>query len=276
MDKKHLRLVAPSFTVTLDVLQNRIEQLRSAGFRVFDIEPFTDNIVARSKALTDALCDQQCDNVLCVRGGYGASDLLPHIPYQRLSAPKRLIGYSDISAISSALWTKRQFVSINAPMPIADGWQDNDSSVMQTLFAIMRGELNSGQIVIDRPVTEPRQGTLFGGCFSVLTNLIGTSYFPKSLAGYILFFEDVGENIGRLIRYLNQWQYSDMLHGVQAMILGRFNNLSGSMAQLTQEFKNRVDCPVYCTEAFGHSDPLSPLPIGGHGQLLENKLHWQI
>ena len=273
---KHLRLVAPSFTVTLDVLQNRIKQLRGAGFRVFASEPFVDSIDARSKALTEALCDQHCDNVLCVRGGYGASDLLSHIPYQQLSAPKRLIGYSDISAISSALWVHRQFVSINAPMPVADGWQDNDSSVMQTLFAIMHGELNTGHIIVDRPVSEPRQGTLFGGCFSVLTNLIGTSYFPKSLAGYILFFEDTDENIGRLTRYLNQWRYSGMLHGVQAIILGRFNNLSGEMAQLTQEFSNRVDCPVYRTEAFGHSEPLSPLPIGGHGQLLENKLRWQI
>lgn len=273
---KHLRLVAPSFTVTIDVLQGRIEQLRSAGFRVFDVEPLGDNIAARSRALTDALCDRQCDNVLCVRGGYGASDLLPHIPYQQLLPPKRLIGYSDISAISSALWTQRQFVSINAPMPVADGWQDNDSSIMQTLFAIMRGELNSGQIVVDRQVAEPRQGTLFGGCFSVLTNLIGTSYFPKSLAGYILFFEDVGENVGRLVRYLNQWQYSGMLRGVQAMILGRFDKLSGGMAQLMREFCNRVDCPVYCTEEFGHGDPLSPLPIGGYGYLSANKLRWQI
>ena len=273
---KHLRLVAPSFTVTTDVLQSRIAQLRSAGFRVFASEPFSDDIATRSRTLTEALCDQQCDNVLCVRGGYGASDLLPHIPYQRLVAPKRLLGYSDISAISSALWTRRQFVSINAPMPVADGWQDNDSSIMKTLFAIMRGELNSGQIVIDRAVIEPRQGTLFGGCFSVLTNLIGTPYFPKSLAGYILFFEDVSENIGRLVRYLNQWRYSGMLDGVQAVILGRFNELSGDMAQLSHEFSNRLDCPVYCTEEFGHSEPLSPLPIGGHGQLLENKLSWQI
>lgn len=273
---KHLRLVAPSFTVATDVLQSRVEQLRSAGFRVFAVEPFADDIATRSKSLVDALCDRHCDNVLCVRGGYGASDLLPHIPYQRLSPPKRLIGYSDISAISSALWTQRQFVSINAPMPVADGWQDNDSSVMQILFAIMRGELKSGQIVIDRQVAEPRQGPLFGGCFSVLTNLIGTSYFPRSLAGYILFFEDIGENIGRLVRYLNQWQYSGMLRGVQAMVLGRFDGLSAGMGQLTQEFSERVACPVYRTEEFGHSEPLSPLPVGGYGQLSENKLRWQI
>ena len=273
---RYLRLVAPSFTVAIDVLQSRVEQLRKAGFRVLDVEPFADDIAARSRVLIEALCDRHCDNVLCVRGGYGASDLLPSIPYQQLTTPKRLIGYSDISAISSALWTRRQFVSINAPMPVADGWQDNDSPIMQSLFAIMRGELTAGQIAIDRRVVKPRQGTLFGGCFSVLTNLIGTSYFPKSLAGYILFFEDVGENIGRLVRYLNQWQYSGMLHGVQAIILGRFNNLSGSMTQLTKEFSNRLDCPVYRTEEFGHSEPLSPLPIGGYGQLSENKLCWQI
>lgn len=272
-------MVAPAFDVPHHELEGRLQQLRACGFVVSPAPPlFTDN-AARRTHLIAALCAGDDADILCVRGGYGTSDLLPCIPYGQLQHAKRIIGYSDISALHSALWTRCGFVGISAAMPGSSAWGDMQSAAMQTLLGIMRGEVSCGQVAVealadygDREVS----GTLFGGCFSVLTNLLATDYFPRTLAGHILFFEDINESMWRLLRYLNQWRYSGILQGVRAIVLGRFEQFEGSLTRLHAEWRTRVDCPVYTTADFGHSVPLTPLPVGGWGKISKGSLFWKL
>lgn len=269
-------MVAPAFAVPEVELQPRVQQLRACGLQVSAVPPvFADN-EAKGMHLIAALQAEDSADILCVRGGYGTSDLLPRIPYQHLRQAKRVIGFSDISALHSALWTRCGFVGISAAMPGSAAWGDLSSVAMRTLLGIMRGTVNEGEVAIKAlgETGDIITGTLFGGCFSVLTNLLATPYLPRSLAGYILFFEDVNESVWKLLRYLNQWRFSGMLEGVQAIILGRFEHLEGELARLHAEWQARVACPVYTTCDFGHSAPLSPLPIGGQGIIRGESLTW--
>ena len=272
-------MVAPAFTVPETVLQPRAQQLRACGFDVSPVPPYLADNQAKGDHLNASLCAADAANILCVRGGYGTADLLPRIPYTQLQRTTRVIGYSDISALHSALWTRCGLVGISAAMPGSAAWDNLHSSAMQTLLGIMRGTVSSGKLAITaigQPAKAELTGTLFGGCFSVLTNLLATPYLPRSLAGYILFFEDINENVGKLLRYLNQWRFSGMLDGVQAIVLGRFEQLEGKLEQLHAEWLARVDCPVYTTVDFGHSAPLSPLPVGGRGIIRSGSLFWQL
>ena len=181
------------------------------------------SVQARVVALVAALTDPECENLICVRGGFGTSDLLPYIPYEDLAVHKRVVGYSDISALLSALWTKNRFVGISGPMPWAVTWRIHTEE-MRILLGVMSGDITTGNLPVK---LQPRkniphidkasigvtgiEGTLYGGDISVLTNLIGTPYMPESLDGYILFFEGLYENTYRVIRYLNQWQQSACL-----------------------------------------------------------------
>lgn len=121
-------------------------------------------------------------------------------------------------------------------MPGSAAWGDIHSAAMRTLLDIMRGTCREGGMAVealDDYGTREIEGTLFGGCFSVLTNLLATPYLPRSLAGYILFFEDINESVWKLLRYLNQWRFSGMLDGVQAIVLGRFEQLDGDQSAQT-------------------------------------------
>ena len=272
-------MVAPAFAVPEAELRGRMQQLRACGIAVSAAPPVFTDTEAKGKHLIAALCADDAADILCVRGGYGTSDLLPDIPYQRLPSTKRVIGFSDISALHSALWTRCGFVGINAAMPGSAAWGGLDSEAMRTLLGIMQGTCSQGTLAVEACSAHDTQaitGTLFGGCFSVLTNLLATPYLPRTLAGYILFFEDVNESVWKLLRYLNQWRFSGMLDGVQAIVLGRFERLEGNLARLHEEWQSRVACPVYTTNAFGHSAPISPLPIGGRGVISGGKLVWTL
>ena len=272
-------MVAPAFAVPEVELHDRVQQLRACGIDVSAAPPVFADAEAKGEHLIGALRDDDTADILCVRGGYGTSDLLPHIPYQCLSRAKRVIGFSDISALHSALWTRCGFVGINAAMPGSAAWGDVASKAMCTLLGIMQGTCSKGELAVaalGNHSTKASEGTLFGGCFSVLTNLLATPYLPRSLAGYILFFEDVNESVWRLLRYLNQWRFSGMLENVQAIVLGRFERLEGDLTRLHAEWQARVACPVYTTDDFGHSAPLSPLPIGGRGVISGGKLVWNL
>ena len=273
-----VKLIAPGFIVPMWKLTGRIARLRADGFEVSTSFPTSRSLDDRQRALNEALIDPDCENLVCARGGYGTSDLLPNIPYDQLDTHKRVIGYSDISSLLSALWTQKGFVGISGPMPGAVTWH-RGSEEMRVLLGVMDGTMTTGQIPVQQLSGNHQtiiEGTLYGGDMSVLTNLIATPYMPESLAGYIVFFEALKENNYRLIRFLNQWQQSGMLDGVQAIILGRFDGLGGNLAYLHKQIVARVDCPVFTTKAFGHRRPLYPLPVGGHGKIEDGTLSWQI
>lgn len=278
--KPAVKIIAPGFSVPHWKLAGRVEHLKASGFQVSLAQPPNHSIEARKQALIEALTDPDCINLVCARGGFGTSDLLPYIPYAELDNPKRVIGYSDISALLSALWAQRGIIGISGPMPGAVTWRTG-SEEMRVLLGIMDGTVTTGNIPVRRQKNSNTdnsivEGTLFGGDMSVLTNLIGTPYMPASLDGYILFFEAYGESAYRLLRYLNQWQQSGMLDGVHAIVLGRFDKLGGVQASLYRRFAARVSCPVFTTSTFGHRYPLYPIPVGGHGKITNGKLIWQL
>ena len=264
--------------------QRNIKILREQGYDVRLSIPANTRMEERERALLHALLDKDgvaCENYVCLRGGFGSSDLLDLIPYDDIiGTNKRVFGYSDVTSIQSALWTKSNLISFHAPMIATGTWRSLSSPEMQTMMGVMNGTVTAGIIPLlpHDNGDEAIEGILYGGTFSVLTNLISTPYMPDSLDGYILFIEDTGESHHRLIRYFNQWKQSGKLDGVRAIILGNFGKFSNKQRKwLRQAFEKRTpDIPIFESNAFGHSSPLNPVPIGGKAKISANTLHWRI
>jgi len=301
-----LRIIRPSSREQTDLLPERIVELRKLGFRILHDELAQDpswaysaaSIPHRTEALTSALTERSSTAIVCARGGYGASDLLPHLPWDKLRTasrdgkltPKLLVGFSDISALHSALWRQLGWVGLHAPMPATSLWRkDGENKDIEALLECLSGAKFGGDIPVKRVPDggknapegkQPRiEGRLFGGCFSVLTNLIGTPYLPPDLGGYILFFEDIGEHPGRLMRFLNQWLQAGMLRGVRAVVLGSLTQLAPAIPDnadfVYAEFAKRLECPVFCTSAFGHVSPNFPIGVGVEAWVAGDTLSWK-
>jgi muramoyltetrapeptide carboxypeptidase len=209
--------------------------------------------------------------IYCGRGGYGASDLLSLIDFRTIKA-KALIGYSDACSLFSYFYTKKVSTElIHAPMPFTPQYQPEDyHSVLEVLK-------NTSQyahklIPLNQNPNPKISGLIFGGCFSVLTCLIGTPFFPD-LTNHILLFEDVNENEGRLFRMLNQWIYSKVLLNVKAIIWG---DLCVGTDEL--ELKKRLsqhlgkNIPCFSADFFGHGNKNLPFKLSTHAIIQENTL----
>ncbi len=307
MTKKHTVTSTASTTITIrvvrtssreqqDLLPGKLAEFERAGFRVIfedlPADPEWAYVSApaelRAELLSTALLENESSVVMCARGGYGASDLLPLLPWDLLrkksAAPKLLIGFSDTSALHSALWQQLGWVGIHGPMPATSLWPEGAienpavAPDIGRLLDLIRGNIHGSSVNLqyvpsgNRPRPVEVDGWLFGGCFSVLTNLIGTPYLPSSFDGAILFFEDIGEHPARLARFLNQWQQAGLLNGVRAIVWGTFTQLGQNIPDCSDfvysELAKRVsEIPCYRSREFGHVAPNWPLGIGARAKV---------
>lgn len=292
-----IRIVRPSSRETSDLLASRLLELKAAGFdvRYEDIPrdstwTYTSGTAeVRATALQSALLERGVSFVWAARGGYGASDLLPRIDWGTLSGypEKVLIGFSDISALHAALYAKLGWRGWHAPMPATSLWRQAGDADIDELLNFLRLWCQESEIkgeIVCSPVfrvePKPIDGRLFGGCFSVLTGLIGTPYFP-SLEDHILFIEDVDESPARLMRYLNQWIQSGVLRGVKALVIGSLKdlgeNIPDSAPYVLQEMARRLaPMPVFHSSSFGHVSPNFTLPIGADACISRGRLVWRL
>lgn len=300
-----VRLIRPSSRELENILSSRVGSLRSKNLSIrFDDLPSDPNwaytsstILDRAVALSDALVEGDTDFVMAARGGYGASDLLPLLPWAQLknATPKFLIGFSDISALHSALYSRLGWPSIHGPMPITSLWNKNTSLDTDELLALMGSikKLSSGSGTLpvslvsspepSLPNLPPLNGPLFGGCFSVLTGLIGTPYFPRTLKDHIIFIEDIDEHPGRLMRALNQWILGDCFRGAKALVVGYLRSMGEKIPDNASFVLNRIasrvaPLPVFHTPLFGHTSPNFPVVIGATAMItpLATGLPWNL
>ena len=71
---------------------------------------------ARARDVTSLFADDDVDIVQMLRGGYGASQVLPHLDYDVIAAnPKPLVGYSDVTALHVAIRQRTGLVTFYGP-----------------------------------------------------------------------------------------------------------------------------------------------------------------
>lgn len=288
MAKVKIQLISPSSSSKPELLSKALKTLKTKGFECSYTKPkpqISFELLAaehseRLRELERALSADEPGIILCTRGGYGASGLLEDLDWASIqrSPEKLLVGFSDITALQSALFTKLSWKSLHAPMPGSSLWGLNSEKDLEQLFEIFkdhkkaRGTLEL-KTLFEKP--SPKEGTwLFGGCMSVLSNLLGSRYFPESLENAFLFLEDVGENPGRILRTLTHFLLTGKLHQLAGIVFGNFGEENSALLSVLNECKNRIPCSVYLSQSFGHVSPNFPLGIGAKAKLNGHILKW--
>ncbi len=221
----------------------------------------------RLRELLDAIDDPSVDAILCARGGFGATRILPEIPEPRIAeANKMIVGFCAITALH-ALWKKAGVPSVHAPMVAALGrssesvkadWVDTlehpDKSRSWNLNAFNCGE------------SREAKGTLTGGNLAVLGALNGTPYCPD-LDDSILFIEDVGERPYRIDRMLTTLSQSGWFDQINGLIIGSFTEGEPgpdgvSIDDVMRRHFDDAPFPVLAGFSAGHIDDNVPLPFG--------------
>src|SRR6266853_1856537 len=118
-------LVAPSSAPNEpERIRFAAETIESLGFRVRPGAHLRDrdgylagSDADRARDINAMFADDAVDAIWCVRGGYGASRLLPALDYELMRRkPKALIGYSDITALHMAIQRHVGLVTFHGPV----------------------------------------------------------------------------------------------------------------------------------------------------------------
>ncbi|VVN05483.1 putative murein peptide carboxypeptidase [Pseudomonas fluorescens] len=222
-----------------------------------------------------AFADPQVDAILCMRGGYGSMRLLDQIDFELIARnPKALIGYSDITALHTAINRYCGLVSFHGGMLNADLLGGKLEPTVSSLLRQLRGEVGQGDALVHPhayPLTTVlpgvASGRLLGGNLSMLGATLST-LGEIDTDGAILFIEDVNEPLYRVDRLLTQLRLAGKLRGVRGVLVGDFAGITvAAMTPLLQDIFAPLGVPVLAGWRSGHCDPNLCLPLGAQVRL---------
>lgn len=283
-------LVAPSgYCLNQEAAYRGVQRLQEAGHQVLhqEVIPRRQQRFAGTEheRLNDinqlATLDGANRIVMAVRGGYGASRLLPHIDWQALAARQRqnpliICGHSDFTAIQMGLLAKGSIITFSGPMLAGNfGAETMDPFTEHHFWQA----LHNPEFTLEWQGEGPdcrTQGTLWGGNLAMITSLIGTPWLPQ-IANGILVLEDINEHPFRVERMLLQLLNSGILANQRAIVLGSFTGAQPNdydagydLPQVRDYLRAQLDVPLISGLDFGHEQRTVTLPLGANALLVNN------
>jgi muramoyltetrapeptide carboxypeptidase LdcA involved in peptidoglycan recycling len=255
----------------------------------------SSSIASRTADIQDAFADPRVKGILSAIGGYNSNQLLRYLDYDLIRAnPKILCGYSDITALSTAITVKTGLVTYSGPhfstfgmekgleytteyfrkCLVDDGpfevtaspeWSDDPWYRDQLNRNILPNEgfqvVNEGQA----------EGTLLGGNLCTLNLLQGSEYMPSLVDSILLVEDDDESNPPTIDRDLQSLIHQPGFEKVRGLVIGRFQHKTGmDPDRLVKIIRGKAELshiPVAVNANFGHTTPQFTFPIGGKGRL---------
>jgi muramoyltetrapeptide carboxypeptidase len=284
-------IIAPSSGIDQADLDKSLQNMADLGFKtklgksVSKVNGFlagTDK--ERLEDLHWAFADKTIDAVWCIRGGYGATRFLPQIDFKLIKKnPKIFIGYSDITALHTAIYQNCGLVTFHGPVAASTYSDYAKKHVVNTLMnpsAPYKIELSPDNVAKEaiafktEVITKGKaKGKLIGGNLSLLTAMSGTPYGLRETKGKLLFIEDVGEKPYRLDRMFVQLKQSINLRELAGIALGVFaecdapDDKSQNVLDVVKDQLGNLGIPVIYGLSFGHIRDQFTLPIGIEAEL---------
>jgi muramoyltetrapeptide carboxypeptidase len=265
----------------------------------------SSSIKERIEDLHEAFSDNKVKGIFTAIGGNNSNQLLKHIDYELITNnPKIICGFSDITALSNAIYTKTGLVIYSGPHYSTFGmkkgieytidyfkkclfddkpfvvkpsteWSDDMWFIDQKNRIFYK---NEGYRIINKGTAN---GIIIGGNLCTLNLLQGTEYMPD-LTNTILFIEDdeltFPENFDRDLQSLIHQPNFDKIQGI---VFGRFQLASKMTEELFLKIIHSKEelssIPIVSNVDFGHTTPQITFPIGGHANItLTDKIEIRI
>lgn len=290
-------IVSPSSAIfETEPYEIAVETFQAMGLKV-KLGQFVDNRYGhlagtdeeRAGELNEMFKDPNIQAIIALRGGSGAARILDKLDYEAIAAnPKIFVGYSDITALHMAIYTKTGLVTFHAPLAVSTWNSFNYPIFRKILFDgeafLFKNPSEKGSALT---VTRNRirtihpgvaTGELLGGNLSVLTGIMGSPYFPSQWNEKILYLEDVGEQIYAVDRMMSQLQLGGVLEKISGFVFGKCTDCKpgGGYGSLTLEevidhYIKPLKIPAYSGAMIGHIDDNSTIPNGLKARIDANK-----
>ena len=222
--------------------------------------------------------DSGVRGVFCVRGGYGSAQLLDRIDYALIrDHPKVFLGYSDITALHTAIGQRTGLVTFHGPVSLSHLTEWSQQHLRAALFAgdpigAVTNPPESNPLRASHTMRTVRggraAGALAGGNLTLLSTTLGTPYAIET-AGRILLIEDIGEDIYRIDRMLTQLRLAGKLQSAAGIVVGECKDCpppgrdsAFSLGEVIDNLLGDLGIPVLYGLSFGHTADQVTLPLG--------------
>lgn len=220
--------------------------------------------------INSMFADQSVKAIMAQTGGYSALTVLEYLDYGLITEnPKPFIGMSDVTNFHMAFFTKCNMVGFH----MDDVLHFNKEFFLKFLTA-------SKAPGIIKPLTEWEEwkmgrakGHLIGGNLHLLCSLIGTPYFPplEVFDNAIFFWEEVGEPLNNIARYLTQLKYLGIFERISGMLVGKITYtkpmrekeiVEPTLKEMVLDLLEQYNFPIMANMDFGHFTFNIPMPVG--------------
>lgn len=312
----HIRVIAPVRSMSIigeeckTIAINRFQGVGlkiSFGKHVDEIDEFNSSSVeSRIEDLHEAFSDKSVDAVFTVIGGYNSNQLLQYIDYDLIAKnPKIICGFSDVTVLANAITVKTGMITYLGPHFSSWGMKLGfeysleyfiKSCMEDKSFSVLpSNEWSDDAWFADQEKREfikndgfwlmnPGHGVgrIVGGHVRCLNLLQGTEYWPGLNDSILVLEEDEEINPPLFDRQLQSLIHQTDFHGVQGILIGRFQKKTKMTRDLLQKIistkKELKNIPVIASLDIGHTTPQMITPIGGSIEMFadQNNLNIKI
>jgi muramoyltetrapeptide carboxypeptidase len=285
-------------------LRRGIDYLKGLGYTVkigknaMKVHEYSaGTIEERVQDIHEMFSDKTIKAIICTIGGYTSNSLLDYLEFKLIKRnPKIFIGYSDITALHCAIFSKTRLVTFYGPMvmPQLGEFPSPFSYTIENMMNILSSKpvrtlMASSEYTYEylpwerihsrrrkliknqgwKTLKEGKaEGRLIGGHLGTLEALTETEYFPDFRSS-ILFFEETESSTPVTERALTHLRQIGILDQIKGMIVGRTNpneyrviSDNYDINKVIHETTKEYDFPIICDMDFGHTDPMLTLPVG--------------
>lgn len=302
------RVIAPSKGMNIIDKQVQIiaiNRLSNMGYNVtfskniyqYDKDYNCASIEQRVYDLHNAFSDNNVKGILTVIGGYNVNQILKYIDYELIKRnPKFICGFSDITALLNAIYTKTGLITFYGPhfssFGMLNGFEYTEryfkKAIESKSYKVLPSDTYSDDIWYKNQYKRcylknegfkainygKATGIILGGNLCTFNLLQGTEYMPIA-DKVILFLEDDAESgnnfLNEFDRNLESLIQTNFFENVCGIVIGRTqleskmdDNKWRKMLLNKKELKN---IPIVINADFGHTTPIFTFPIGGRCKL---------
>ena len=241
---------------------------------------FSGDDAERLRWFESVVDDPAIGIAMALRGGYGATRLLPSIDFDAMAASvragKRFVGHSDFTVVTLALLARTGAVSFAGPMASYDfGGASVDAFTDEHFGRAMHEARVDAAFATDATdeTTLDTAGILWGGNLTMLTSLLGTPWMPR-IEGGILFVEDINEQPYRIERMLLQLHQAGVLDRQRLVLCGDFSGVriapydqGYDVAAALDHVRSVTRTPLASGLPFGHCPSKLTLAVGARADV---------
>ena len=273
-------------------LDSAIEALRGMGFEV-ELSGLVESASRRfwrsgtpaeqAAELNALLADPGVRAIVPFAGGNATTGYLDRLDFDAVRAdPKPILGFSDMTAIHLALHARTGLIGMHADFApgFGDFWESAGAERLTQIRSLVADLLTGRLDEVALPAENTWEtwkpgratGRLIGGLLDRFIRFQAgpLAFGPERFDGAILFWEEVGRNIGHVWNDLHVLRAAGILDRIGAMVVGIPSDLHGppeefgpvTVKDVVLDVLDGIDVPVLAGVDFGHTAPNLPMPIG--------------